>query len=96
MYGYIYLIYCDITGRLYIGARRWKDHTTIHKDKYMGSGAALNRDKARFGLAHFHKTILAIAFSLKELNQLEKLYIDKYNAVESPRFYNLKSGGGLA
>lgn len=95
MYGYIYMIYCDITRKLYIGARKWKNPKTLHLDKYMGSGKALNRDKAIFGLSHFHKTILAVAFSLRELNQLEKLYIEKYNAVESPSFYNLKAGGGL-
>ena len=95
MYGYIYLITCAVNGKMYIGARKWDDYSTLHKDPYMGSGKLLNEDIQRYGRQYFMKAIIAIAYSLHELNELERFYINKYNAASSPQFYNMKAGGGL-
>lgn len=95
MYGYIYLIYCTINGKFYIGARKWGNIRTINQDSYMGSGADLRKDMDKYGKRFFIKRILAISYSLLELNKLEKSFIEKFNAVKNPRFYNLKAGGGL-
>lgn len=96
MYGYIYLIVCTLTGKMYIGARRWDDLKTISKDPYMGSGVLLKRDLELYGKKYFCKRILAIAKSLIELNRLEKFFIKKFNADKSPMFYNIAKGGGIA
>lgn len=61
----------------------------------MGSGVNLRKDMEKYGKRYFIKRILAIANSLGELNRLEKTFIEKLNAVNNPRFYNLKAGGGL-
>ena len=80
---------------MYIGARKWNNISTIASDPYMGSGVNLRKDMEKYGKRFFIKRILAIAYSLKELNSLEKSIIEKFNAVNSPKFYNLKGGGGL-
>ena len=95
MYGYIYMIYCTLNNKMYIGARKWNNFSTINNDSYMGSGVSLRQDMDKYGKKFFCKRILAIANSLKELNSLEKSFIEKFNAVNSPKFYNLKAGGGL-
>lgn len=95
MYGYIYLTTCAITGKMYIGARKWDNLATIYKDTYLGSGRLLNEDIQQYGRRYFVKAIIAIARSLHELNELERHFIDKYHAVDSPQFYNMKAGGGV-
>lgn len=95
MYGYIYLTVCAATGKMYIGARKWDNYSTMYRDTYLGSGRLLNEDIQKYGRRYFSKAILAIANSLNELNELEKHYIAKYNAVDSRQFYNMKAGGGL-
>ena len=95
MYGYIYLTTCAITRKMYIGARKWGDLRTIYKDTYLGSGRLLNEDIQRYGRQYFVKAIIAIARSLHELNELERHFINKYQAVSSSQFYNMKAGGGV-
>ena len=95
MYGYIYLTTCTITRKMYIGARKWSDIRTLHMDTYLGSGRLLNEDIDRYGKRYFIKSIIAIARDLQELNDLERQFIDKYQAVSSPQFYNMKRGGGV-
>lgn len=95
MYGYIYLTTCALTRKMYIGARKWTNMATIHTDSYLGSGRLLNEDIKRYGRKYFTKAIIAIAMTLQELNELERHFIDKYQAVSSPQFYNMKAGGGV-
>lgn len=95
MYGYIYLTVCALTKKMYIGARKWDNYSTMYNDTYLGSGRLLNDDIRRYGRRYFSKAILAVAWSLQELNELEKRFISKYNAVDSSQFYNMKAGGGL-
>ena len=96
MYGYIYMIYCSLNGKSYIGARRWNNINTISKDTYMGSGVELRRDMEKYGKKYFHKSIIAIAYSLAQLNELEQAIIKRFNAVKSPQFYNIAKGGGIS
>lgn len=84
-----------MTKKMYIGARKWSDIKTLHKDPYLGSGKLLNEDIQRYGRQYFIKAIVAIANDLRELNDLERHFINKYQAVSSPQFYNMKAGGGL-
>ena len=95
MYGYIYLTTCAITGKMYIGARKWSDIMTMHKDSYFGSGKLLREDVKKYGKKYFSKVIITIARSLYELNELERHFISKYQAVSNPQFYNMKAGGGV-
>lgn len=95
MYGYIYLTTCYVTGKMYIGARKWDDIRTMNKDPYLGSGRLLCEDIKKFGKQCFVKSIITIARDLHELNELERHYISKYNAVSSSQFYNMKAGGGV-
>lgn len=59
----------------------------------MGSGKVLKEDIKILGIQNFKKTILEICSSKEELNEKEKYYIKKYNAVYSKDYYNIAEGG---
>ena len=59
----------------------------------MGSGKVLKEDIKILGVQNFKKTILEICSSKEELNEKEKYYIKKYNAVHSKDYYNIAEGG---
>lgn len=59
----------------------------------MGSGKTLKEDIEILGIQNFKKTILEICSSKEELNEKEKYYIKKYNAVHSIDYYNIAEGG---
>lgn len=89
MYGYIYLTTNLINDRKYIG----KHKSTELDEKYLGSGTALESAVRKYGIDNFKTEILYECDTLDELNQKEHEYIDKYDAVNSREFYNLKNGG---
>jgi hypothetical protein len=74
-----------ITGKFYIG----KHQTEDLNDDYMGSGKILKRAVSKYGIDNFHKEILHICESEKEMNTLEKILV-----VPDPEInYNLCHGG---
>ena len=91
---YVYEITNNINGMKYIGKRSC--HCEINKDKYMGSGKALEKAKKEFGIHNFSKKILAIADNDDMVLDLESYYIEKRNAVESNMYYNEVYGGDVS
>lgn len=88
-YGFIYITTNMIDGRRYIGQKvfdnRWK--------YYLGSGVHFTRALKKYDRKNFIRNIVAIAYSQKELNELEKQWINNYNAVNDNSFYNIAKGG---
>jgi len=85
----IYLTTNNINGRKYIGL------DSANNPYYYGSGTALKLALKKYGRRNFTKEILCHCNSIDELNKKEQYYIDKYNAIENPLFYNIAIGGGV-
>ena len=85
---YIYLTTNKIDGKKYIGM-----HYGELNDSYLGSGLLLQRAINKYGSDNFIKEILHISSSKEENAEQEKLFIEKYNAVNDPNFYNIHVGG---
>ena len=60
---------------------------------YLGSGKYLQEAIIKYGKSNFTCKILCRCNSAQELDIKEMYYIDLYNAVDSPEFYNLVPGG---
>lgn len=84
---YIYLTTNLINGKKYIG-----QHYGRLNDKYFGSGAIITKAIAEYGKENFIKEILEIT-TQDQIDEVEKYYIQKYNAVEDDSFYNISDGG---
>lgn len=89
MFGYIYLTENIANGKCYIG----KHKSNYFDNDYKGSGIAIKRAIDKYGKENFITTIIAKCESEKELNEKEKYWIKKCDAVNSATFYNLCDGG---
>jgi group I intron endonuclease len=89
-YGYIYRVMNKKSGKLYIGQTIKKGYK-FHR--YLGSGQAIVALVKREGKENFSKVILDYAFSERELNYLEKLYIEMFSTSFPEIGYNLTLGG---
>ena len=85
--GYVYLTTNNINGKKYIGM------TTRNNPNYLGSGKLIKRAIKKYGRENFSVSILEHANAFEELCELEKYYIEKYNAIERDDFYNIHEGG---
>lgn len=85
---YIYITTNIINGKQYIG-----QHNGLLNDSYIGSGVALLTAIKKYGKANFKKEILQICLTQEELDNAEKYWIKKYNAISSKKFYNIAEGG---
>lgn len=85
---YIYLTTNLINGKKYIG-----QHKGDIDDSYLGSGILISTAIKKYGKQNFKKEILQICSSREEADELEKYYINLYNAVLDENFYNLQEGG---
>jgi len=74
-----------VNGKFYIG----KD--AKNKKSYFGSGRVLKQAIKKYGKENFKKETLEVCTDLKNLDEREIYWIDKYNAVEVG--YNLTEGG---
>ena len=74
-----------INGKFYIGKHQTKDIN----DGYLGSGKLLKRAVKKYGLENFHKEILHVCESEKQMNALEKILV----VPDSELNYNLCDGG---
>lgn len=81
----------QINGKKYIGQHKSQNIN----DSYMGSGIILKKAFKKYGKKHFKKTLLEKCYSLEEMDKKEIYYIKIFNAVLSPYFYNLASGGSV-
>jgi group I intron endonuclease len=88
---YIYLTTNLINGKKYIGSRD-KTLTKGH-GVYLGSGVNLKLAIKKYGRQNFKKEILEEC-SKEERYNLENYYINKYNAIKNPNFYNLEGARG--
>lgn len=85
MFYTIYKITNTVNGKHYIGKHQTKDLD----DGYFGSGKLLKYAIKKYGLDNFHKEIIKICSSEKEMNLLEKILV-----VPDPEIsYNLCPGG---
>lgn len=89
MYGYIYLTTNLINGKKYIGRHK----SNVFDNTYFGSGKIIQQALLKEGVENFSCEILCTANSEDELNEKESYYIDLYDAVNSPDYYNLKPSG---
>lgn len=87
-YGFVYETTNKVNGMKYIGKCIYSRKNNW--ETYLGSGVYLKRAIKKYGKSNFERIILAEADSEEELNELEEYYIKKYNAVESPNYYNVK------
>lgn len=85
---YIYLTTNNINDMKYIGK-----HYGELDDPYLGSGKILKRAIDKYGKENFTKTILFISKDDEENSEKEKYFINLYNAVSNPLFYNIHEGG---
>lgn len=86
-YGFIYITTNLLNGMKYVGKHSRND------DTYLGSGIRLKEAIEQYGEDNFEREIIAYAFTSEQLNELEKMYIDTFNAVDDESFYNLAPGG---
>ena len=85
---YIYLTTNLINNKKYIG-----QHYGRIDDNYLGSGTLIIKAIKKYGKENFKKEILKICDSYEDMNESEKYYINKYNAVQDDNFYNIATGG---
>lgn len=85
MFGYIYIITNLISGKKYVGKKKFcKDH-----EKYMGSSKWLKQDIKELGKDNFKKEIIEYCNDFKELEAREIYYQKLWNVKESDEWYNL-------
>ena len=90
-YGFVYLTTNKINGRRYIGQRYYD---TKGKWKlYLGSGKILKDAIKKYGRDNFTVEILENCKTKEILNEKEKYWIKKYNAIFDDSFYNIALGG---
>lgn len=87
-FGFVYMTVCNVNGKKYIGKCQYNRKNDWRK--YLGSGIELKKDIKKYGKENFTREILKESDNDKNLQALEEHYIEKYNAVESKEFYNLK------
>ena len=83
----IYETVNKIDGKKYIG----KDAKNC--DSYIGSGKHLKCAIKKYGRENFQKTIIETCNDLSHLAEREKFWIEYYDAVNSPKYYNMMVGG---
>lgn len=88
-FGYIYLITNKINGKTYIGQRR--SHIDKSWNQYYGSGKTIKHAISKYGKENFTKELLKKCYSLKELNEQERIFIRKYRELGKAE-YNLTEG----
>jgi group I intron endonuclease len=85
---YVYMTTNLINGKSYIGKRAGR-----LDDNYMGSGTHLNSAIQKYGKDNFKKAILEVCDSDDHSYEREAYWVEFYDAVKSPNFYNLCGGG---
>jgi group I intron endonuclease len=83
---WLYITTNKINGKKYIG------QTTSTRKNYLGSGQIISAAIKKYGKENFIREIIYQG-TWEEVDLLESLYIEAYDAVNSDDFYNLKEGG---
>ena len=88
-YGYIYLTYNKLNGKIYIGQKKGE-----YNENYLGSGRYLKHAIAKYGKENFENYIIQWCDSKDELNEKERYWIAKYNSKMASGYgYNISEGG---
>lgn len=87
----IYKTTNTINGKVYIGQH--KVTSIFARDNYLGSGKKFKFAIKKYGKENFSKEIITIAMSQLEADVLEKYYIEKYDATNPEKGYNILAGG---
>ena len=90
MIGYIYITTNKLDNMQYIGKHL---ATVFEPEKYLGSNKYLQAAIKKQGRHNFDCKLLQECFTEDELNCAEKAWIKRYDAVNSPLFYNIAEGG---
>jgi len=87
---YVYKTTNIINGKFYIGKRKYRK-----KDEkwYLGSGIYLNRAIKKYGIENFKKEIIEWCSSSEEVNNKERFWIAKLDALNQKIAYNIAPGG---
>lgn len=88
-YGYIYLTYCKVSGKIYIGQKHWRRHRKNH----LGGGKLLKLAVEKYGRENFEKHIIEECDTDDELNKKEIFWISYYNSTDKDVGYNITEGG---
>ena len=88
-FGYIYITYNYINGKMYIGQKK----SDVFVERYKGSGIILSRAIEKYGSENFDTTIIEWCENQEELNSAEEKWIWFFKCVESDSFYNIARGG---
>lgn len=89
MIGFIYKTTNKINGKSYIGMCSSEKRFST----YLGSGLLLKQAIKKYGKDAFVRTILEECDTDEDLRISEEKWINYYDAVNSPKFYNLMEGG---
>lgn len=87
-YGFVYETLNTQNGMKYIGKCIYSRQNNC--DSYLGSGLYLKRAIKKYGRDAFTRRTLEDAYSAEELNKLEESYIQRFDAVASSEYYNVK------
>jgi hypothetical protein len=89
-YYYVYKTVNDVNNKEYIGFHSTDDL----EDGYLGSGKLLLQAIEKYGIEHFHKTILYMFDNKKDAEDCERKLVNK-EYVERRDTYNLSIGGNV-
>ena len=84
----IYMTTNCINGKKYIG------QDSADNPHYFGSGTIMKNAIRKYGKINFKKEILEVVSSKGLLDERERHYIKKFDAVNDKNFYNISEGGG--
>lgn len=93
-YGIIYMTSRVFRGevvRRYIGQHKLTGG--VIEDGYLGSGNLLRHAIKKHGRSAFVREVLEVCYCREDLNRRELYWIDKFDAVGNPLFYNIAEGG---
>ena len=80
----IYLTTNKVNNKKYIGM------DSNNNPKYLGSGSLILKSIKKYGKENFTKEILEYCDSREEMEERETYWINKYNSLKDPNFYNLE------
>jgi group I intron endonuclease len=83
---WLYIVTNTVNGMMYIG------QTTSPRKDYLGSGKYISAAIKKYGKKNFIRVNLHYDW-WEVIDLLETMYIEKYDAINSHMFYNLKEGG---
>ena len=85
---FVYMVENLVNGKKYIGK-----HIGNEEDGYLGSGVLISKAIKKYGRENFCRIILEEVANEMLLDEVEKKWIEEFDALVNDNFYNLTSGG---